>query len=59
MKGGDIPETDIAAFLCLESCLIMSVDLENAIKWTILDIFGRIITKSNILNLRYNLNLWQ
>ncbi len=46
MKGGDIRKRILPPFFCLESCLIMSVDLEkNAIKWTILDIFGRIIAK--------------
>ena len=46
MKGGDIRKRILPPFFfCLESCLIMSVDLEKCDKWTILDIFGRIIAK--------------
>ena len=46
MKGVRYSETDIAAFLfCLESCLIMSVDLEKCDKMDYFRHFGRIIAK--------------
>lgn len=46
MKGGDIRKRILPPFFfCLESCLIMSVDLEKCDKMDYFRHFGRIIAK--------------